>query len=208
MAAECARRHPVPSAGRPRGGRPHRCRRPEPAGHCNPDRGFLVQSVGLLRRGRWRVRGADRGHAPDDLHLLGLGHDPVAERGDEGTGEDPRSRSCRRNAHLASDVPAHHRGRDLVRRRRHRRHRAGQRGQCRRRLPRDQRAGAGAVELDRAARGLGVGGRVHPDDDPPGRARHPRDGRLPGPPDPVREDRSQVQDPDGVDSCSSAGSRS
>ena len=57
----------------------------------------------------------------------------------------------------------------------------------------------GAVELDRAAGRPGVGGRVHPDDDPPGRARHPRDGRLPGPPDPVREDPSQVQDADRVD---------
>ena len=111
----------------------HRCRGPEPAGHCNPDRGVLVQSIGLLRRGRWRVRGADRGHAADGLHLLGLGHDPVFERGDEGTGEDPRTRSCRRDAHPGGDVPAHHRGGDLAPGR-DRRHRAGQRGQRRRRV--------------------------------------------------------------------------
>jgi hypothetical protein len=81
--------HPVPRAGRPRGGSTYRSRRPEPARHCDPDRGVLVQSAGLLRRGRWRVRGADRGHAADGLHLLGLGHDPVFERGDTGTGQDP-----------------------------------------------------------------------------------------------------------------------
>ena len=173
---------------------------PNRAGHGNPDRGFLVQSIGLLRRGRWRVLGADRGHAADGLHLLGLGHDPVCERGDEGTGEDPRTRSCRRDAHPGGDVHAHHRGGDLVRRGRDRRHRAGQRGQRRRRVPRDQRAGARRLELDRASGRPGVGGRVHPDDDPPGGTRHARYGCLPGAPDPVREDPSQVQDADRLDS--------
>ena len=39
LAAERARRHPVPRSRRPRRGRPDRGRGSEPAGHCNPDRG-------------------------------------------------------------------------------------------------------------------------------------------------------------------------
>ena len=120
----------------------------------------------------------------------------------------PRTRGCRRDAHPAGDVPADHRGRDLVRRRRDRRHRAGQRGQRRRRVPRDQRAGARRLELDRAARRPGVGGRLHPDDDPAGGTRHARYGCLPGAPDPVREDPSQVTRPRPSRRCSSAVSRS
>jgi hypothetical protein len=65
--------HPVPRAGCPRGGGPYRCRGPEPAGHCNPDRGFLVQSIGLFRRGRRRVPGADRGHAAECSSSTGVG---------------------------------------------------------------------------------------------------------------------------------------
>ena len=58
----------------------------EPAGHGDRHAGLLVQPAGVLRRRGRRLRCPDRGHAPDDLHLLGLGHDPGPERRDRRTG--------------------------------------------------------------------------------------------------------------------------
>ena len=104
--------------------------------------GLVVQPDGVLQGRRRRLGRADRGHDPDGLHLLGLGHDPVAQRGDEGQREHSRPGGRRRDADPAGDVPPDHRRRGLLRRRRHHRHRARQRGQRRRRLQRDRRAGA------------------------------------------------------------------
>jgi amino acid transporter len=66
------------------------------------------------------------------------GWDTILSLNEETQEQDPRTRSYRRDAHFGGDVPAHHRGGDLVRRGRDRRHRAGQRGQRRRRVPGDQ----------------------------------------------------------------------
>ena len=70
--------------------RVHRHPWSQPAGHSARHLGLLVQPAGVLQGGRWRLELPHRGHDPDGLHLLGLGHDPGAQRGDEGQRQDAR----------------------------------------------------------------------------------------------------------------------
>ena len=104
-------------------------RQRESPGDLDPRDRVLVQPVPYLRLHRLRQR-----HHPHALHLLGLGHRGLGQRGDQGPGEDARP-----GGHPVDDHPARHlragdRRRAGVRGRRHQGHRPRQHRQLRRAL--------------------------------------------------------------------------
>ncbi len=143
--------------------------------------------------------GLHRGHPPRTLHLLGLGHLPRPERGDQGPEAHSRPRRAADHRHPAGHVcRRHHRGHD-VRRAGGERHRPRQRGERRRLLLAIKDGPAGPVRLGARRLGDHLGDLVDADHHPADRPRHARDGRVPRPagevqgraPPPTRRRRSR-----------------
>src|SRR6185437_1843115 len=141
----------------------------------------------------------------DAVHLLGLGHRFVGERGDGGQVPHPRPGGD----HLDGPAAGHLRGGDHLRAgvRRHRRQgrRADESGPPVRRAVGHRRRDLRLVGARHRAvpppdpDGAQLGGRVDPDHDPADRAHDAVDGGLRSPARVLRQDQPEVPDADGLD---------
>ena len=153
-----------------------------PPGHLTPSFSWLNPfQIAVVQRVRQR-------HHPHGVHLLGLGHGGLGQRGDQGQEQDPGPGRDPVHVHPAGHLRAGDLLDPVVRRHQDHRQRPGQHQQRRRRAVGAGQPGVRHVRLrlvphpPAAADGAVLGRRLHPDHDPADRADHAVDGGVQGDP--------------------------